>query len=246
MAIEPIDYYDAEKWGIDEDRVILQREIKAIKWIKANSDGSPIKILDVGCGNGQFLAELDDKLGKRTQMYGVDYSEYKLKSAQAYPYEFRHCNLEVGIPYEDATFDIVYSGEVIEHIYNPDFMLEECYRVLKPGGLIVVSTPNLQAWYNRVLFLFGIQPLFYEVSTKSSHIGAGPLRRFKKQTAPVGHIRVFNRRSIVDLVENEGFDVISVEGAIFQSLPGFAQIIDNCFNIRPSLASNLIVMARKQ
>ena len=53
---------------------------------------------------------------------------------------------------------------MIEHLYNPDHMLEECRRVLKPGGLLIISTPNLQAWYNRILFLFGVQPIFYEVS----------------------------------------------------------------------------------
>jgi 2-polyprenyl-3-methyl-5-hydroxy-6-metoxy-1,4-benzoquinol methylase len=203
-------------------------------------------ILDVGCGDGAFLQELDKSLRRPYQYHGVDYSEYKVEKAKQLPYEFRRCNLEEGIPYDDATFDLVYSGEVIEHIYNPDYMLEECNRVLKPGGLLIISTPNLQAWYNRVLFLFGIQPLFYEVSTKSSFIGAGPMRRVRLQSVPVGHLRVFNHRGLLDIIENEGFEIVGTTGAKFQSLPKPVQAVDNLFNARPSLASNLVVTARKK
>jgi 2-polyprenyl-3-methyl-5-hydroxy-6-metoxy-1,4-benzoquinol methylase len=247
MSLAPIDYYDCEERGLEEDRPLLQREQKSIQLIrKYVPEKKDIHILDVGCGNGSFLQELDKSLARNYHYHGVDYSEYKVKKASSLPYEFRRCNLEEGIPYEDETFDVVYSGEVIEHLYNPDYMLEECYRVLKPNGLLIISTPNLQAWYNRVLFFVGIQPLFYEVSTKSSYIGAGPLRRIKKQTVPVGHLRVFNRRGLLDLIENEGFEVISITGAMFQSLPKSVQLVDNIFNAIPSLASNLVVTARRR
>lgn len=247
MSLQPIDYYDCDRLGLPPERPLLQREHKAIDTIRRRlPDRSDVEILDIGCGDGQFLQELDKSLGRAYKYHGVDYSEYKVKKAQVLPYEFRRCNLEEGIPYDDATFDLVYSGEVIEHIYNPDYMLEECRRVLKPEGLLIISTPNLQAWYNRVLFLFGIQPLFYEVSTKSSMIGAGPLRHIRLQSVPVGHLRVFNRQGLLDLLENEGFDVISTVGSIFHSLPRPVHVVDRLFNLRPSLSSNLVVTAQKQ
>jgi 2-polyprenyl-3-methyl-5-hydroxy-6-metoxy-1,4-benzoquinol methylase len=246
VSLQPIDYYDCDKLGLPPDRPLLQREYKAIDIVRRLlPEAKAAEILDVGCGDGAFLQELDKALHRPYKYHGVDYSEYKVKKAQVLPYEFRRCNLEEGIPYDDATFDLVYSGEVIEHIYNPDFMLEECHRILKPGGLLIISTPNLQAWYNRMLFLVGIQPLFYEVSTKSSMIGAGPMRHIRLQSVPVGHLRVFNRRGLHDLMKNEGFEIISTKGAKFQSLPKPVQAVDNLFNVRPSLASNLVVTARK-
>lgn len=248
MSLRPIDYYDCEKLGLSpETRPMLQREHKVVDIIRREMPSSDqVSILDVGCGDGSFLQRLDRALGRPYKYHGVDYSEYKVRKAQDLPYEFRRCNLEEGIPYGDGTFDLVYSGEVIEHIYNPDYMLEECRRVLKPGGLLVVSTPNLQAWYNRALFFFGVQPIFYEVSTKSTAIGAGIMRRVKLQTLPVGHLRVFNHRGLTDLLENEGFEVLALSGAKFQSLPRAVQVIDSAFNLRPGLASILVVTARKK
>lgn len=252
MGLKPIDYYDANRWELEEERGVLQREEKAIQAIVDQinaSDQKKFKVLDVGCGDGFFLACLAEKLEgskKKVEYVGVDYSEYKLKKASKLPFEFKFCNLEENIPYKDATFDFVYSGEVIEHIYNPDYMLEECWRVLKPKGHLLLSTPNLQAWYNRFFFLFGIQPLFYETSTKSTHVGSGALRRFKHTTTPVGHIRVFNRTALTDILKQEGFEPVLFQGAIFHSLPKFLQTLDRAVAaIRPSLASNMVVMSRK-
>lgn len=109
----------------------------------------------------------------------------------------------------------------------------------------MVTTPNLQAWYNRALVLMGIQPLYYETSTKSTTIGAGPLRRIKRGTSPVGHLRVFNRRALTDILEREGFKVLEVAGAKMPVLPKPVQVIDAQFNRFPSLASEFIVLARR-
>ncbi len=246
MSLEPIDYYDGKKWNIDEVRPILQREKKAIKIInKFTKKFTNKTILDIGCGDGQFLEELH-KSRKEANLIGLDYSKYKLKKAKLrLPFEFNQCNLEDGIPLQESSISVAYSGEVIEHIYNPDLMLDEIYRVLKKNGLLVISTPNLQAWYNRILFLFGIQPLFYETSTKSSLIGSGLLKRIKKGNIPVGHLRVFNVTALKDIVQSSGFEVIEVHGAIFHSLPKPVQLIDRLFNIYPRLSSNLIIVARK-
>lgn len=249
MALKPIDFYDAKKWDINEVRGLEDRENKALRIIQESIAGRAQKsILDIGCGNGFFLEELKRAIKRKNVNYfGVDYSKYKVSEAKKMhsDMEFKVCNLEEAIPYGDNTFDVVYSGEVIEHIYDPDHMLEECKRVLKPGGLLIITTPNLNAWYNRVLFLFGVQPIFYETSTRSAKVGAGPLRRIKSQTTPVGHIRIFNKAAIKDLLEAEGFRILSYKGASFQALPAVTQPIDRLFNIVPSLASNLLVVARK-
>ncbi len=240
------DYYDATKWNLgQEDRDLFEREEKSLEFIKQYGKGK--KILDVGCGDGLFMDKLRDALAdhKKIEIWGVDYSKYKLKKAEDKGHNVKWCDLEKGLPFEDETFDVVYAAELIEHLYNPDFFLEECYRVLRKGGLIIVSTPNLHAWYNRLLFILGVQPLFYEVSTKSPAIGSGALRRIKKGEAPVGHIHVFNRTGLVDILRHEGFEVTKFMGARFQALPKFFQVVDKAFNVRPSMASNLIAIAQK-
>lgn len=249
-SFAPIDYYDPTRGGNGALERLAQRQIIAIDMLRAVTDGvSGAHFLDVGCGDGLFVAEADRRLGlaqRSWKLSGVDYSAELVREAQARPYEFQQCNLEQGLPYEDRSLDLVTAGELIEHLYNPDGFLAEVGRVLRPGGHLLLSTPNLQAWYNRALFLLGIQPLFYESSTKSPLIGAGPLRRLKKGTVPVGHIRVFNRRAILDLLESEGYERVAIRGAVFPALPRPMLAVDQAFNAVPSLASNFVILARRR
>lgn len=241
------DYYDEDKWGdLTGNRVLLQREAKALSEIK-KLPKQPKKVLDVGCGDGFFLKHVDELLHGKVELHGIDYSEYKIKQAKKLPFTFKRANIEEkGLPYKDKAFDLVYAAELIEHLFNPDFFLGECRRVLKPGAHLIISTPNLQAWYNRFLFLFGIQPLFYETSTKSPLIGAGALKRVKKGTVPVGHVRVFNYTAIRGIIMSQGFELVAARGANFAALPGPVLVIDNFITVYPRLASNMILVARRR
>jgi SAM-dependent methyltransferase len=248
MTLEPIDFYDARQWDVSAERPIQDREEKAIELLRAHTSTARGRLLDVGCGYGLFLRWIDDALdlsARDWRLTGVDYSEFTVETASRFPYEFARCNLEEGIPFEDGAFDVVYAGEVIEHLYNPDHLLEECRRVLRPGGRLVLSTPNLQAWYNRILFPLGLQPLFYESSTKSTAVGAGPLKRLKKGTVPVGHIRLMTRPALRDLLRQERFDDIRIQGAFFDVFPRPILAVDRLMTRVASLASVFVVSARR-
>jgi len=69
-------------------------------------------------------------------------------------------------PWPRPASTIVIMSELIEHLVDPDATLDEALRVLVPGGTLLLSTPNLAAWYNRALLLFGVQPVFTEVSLR--------------------------------------------------------------------------------
>jgi SAM-dependent methyltransferase len=243
-ALEPIDYYGDAAWPV----ALQERQVVAIDLLGSVVKGEPGRVLDVGCGDGLFLGELDrhaNLSARGWELHGIDFSEGALSRARERPYTFAQCNLEEGIPYPDGTFDLVSAGEVIEHVYDPDALLREAHRVLRPGGSLLITTPNLQAWYNRALFVAGIQPLFYETSTKSTRIGAGAIAKLKRGTVPVGHLRVFNRRALIDLLQSEGFSPVAIRGAVFESLPGLARRVDQAFNRLPSLASNLVVLSAR-
>ena len=62
------------------------------------------------------------------------------------------------LPFEDASFDLVWCSEVIEHLEDPAFSLSELRRVTKPGGLLLLTTPNSYAWLFRFIALFGLTP----------------------------------------------------------------------------------------
>ncbi len=150
-----------------------------------------------------------------------------------------------GIDYEDEFFDIVYAGEVFEHLYNPDFFLQEASRVLKKGGFIILSTPNLSAWFNRIIFPLGIYPVFMEASTESRMVGAGPLKSLKAGSMPVGHIRIFNVQALKDIFKLNKFKVVELKGAVFDSyFPKPFLFIDRIFTLFPTLSSDLIIVGK--
>lgn len=99
-------------------------------------------VLDAACGVGygtQLLAK------SASSVTGVDYSEDAIAYAKEH-YSSKNVSFDVSdatkMPYKDASFDVVISFETIEHIHNPTAFVKEVRRVLKPGGVFVVSTPN--------------------------------------------------------------------------------------------------------
>lgn len=244
-----IDHYDAQGWADFSGSDLLHRQRVALNVTTAalRDRPGPRTVLDVGCGDGFFLDQLAREVSDPTVGYvGVDYSEHQLAKAARLPYEFHRCDLGEGIPLPEGSVDLVHAAEVIEHLYDPDLLVEECARVLRPGGRLVVSTPNLHAWFNRAIFLAGIQPIFHETSSRSTEVGAGALRRLKRDTRPVGHLRLFNRRALTDLLRREGFDAVRVLGARYHDVPRALGWLDRAMCARPSLSSILVVEAVKR
>ncbi|WP_141983614.1 class I SAM-dependent methyltransferase [Saccharothrix saharensis] len=68
--------------------------------------------------------------------------------------------LDVGdeLPFRAGSLDGVFAGEIIEHVYDPALLLRECRRVLRPGGVLVLTTPNLATAQDRLRFLAGRAP----------------------------------------------------------------------------------------
>src|SRR3954465_11188806 len=62
------------------------------------------------------------------------------------------------LPFDDAAFDLIWCSEVIEHLADPAFALSELRRVTKPGGLLLLTTPNSYAWLFRLIAVFGLTP----------------------------------------------------------------------------------------
>lgn len=236
-----VDYYDAQHWG-DRTPELLHRERLALALLE-DALTPEVRLLDVGCGNGLFLDRIRRRISG-AQLSGVDYSQYQIDQPVHPSLRLKQADLAKGIPFADGSFDVVYAAEIVEHLLDPDLLLSEIHRVLRPAGTLVLTTPNLCAWYNRALFLLGVQPLFVESSTRSSLVGSGFLRRFKLGSTPVGHVRIFNLDAIRDLLTNAGFAIAAVRGASFDYFPQPLRLLDKTVALVPGLSSNFVIKCR--
>jgi 2-polyprenyl-3-methyl-5-hydroxy-6-metoxy-1,4-benzoquinol methylase len=112
------------------------------------------RLLEVGCGSGMILKSMQ-KLG--WQVEGVDFDPAAVEAARK-----RGLDVHLGTLSEQEfranSFDAIIMGHCIEHVPDPINLLRECYRILEPGGRLVVITPNVvligAVWSRRGTFIY--------------------------------------------------------------------------------------------
>jgi len=120
------------------------------------------KLLDVGAGDGTLASRL------RTEGFQVSAVDLITRDFQPRDIEIRVGNLNSGIPYADGEFDAAVATEVIEHLENPWMFIRELHRITRPGGTVVISTPNMDSVFVRAWFaLTGRLYNFMEASYRS-------------------------------------------------------------------------------
>jgi SAM-dependent methyltransferase len=148
--------------------------------------------LDVGCGDGRtagvWLA------GRGTEYVGVDVSSTAVAQARELGLDARVIDDASQLPFEDDTFAGVIAVEVLEHLFEPQRAVAEFRRVLRPGGVLFVSLPNVAYWRRRLeLLLIGrFDPLGDDRSA------AEPWRD--------PHIRFFSPKTLERMLRSEGFE----------------------------------------
>jgi SAM-dependent methyltransferase len=198
---------------------------------------SPASVVDVGCGDG-MATDLAARANPGHRFVGLDWSADALRQARSRGLTLVRAEVEpTGLPIASASTDVVIMSELIEHLVDPDTALEEAWRVLRPGGTLLLSTPNLAAWYNRGLLALGIQPLFTEVSLRGVYGRPG--------SVVAGHLRLFTRPALVGLLAARGFGDIQVSGACYHDVPVPLRPLDRAFSAWPAAASILLARARK-
>jgi SAM-dependent methyltransferase len=120
--------------------------------------GGPGKrILDLGCRYGALTRAYSEG----NEVVGVDVDRDALAEAAKLGIDTRWADVEEPLPFQDASFDVVVAGELIEHLRDPDRLVAEVRRVLRPGGTFAGSVPNFFRLRNRVAMLFG-RPLDHD------------------------------------------------------------------------------------
>ena len=159
------------------DKIILYlRFTKVIKLFKKQNGGV---VYDLGCGTGYLIDKLDN-MG--FDSYGIDVEKLHHKVFVA--------NLNDNIPFDNSSGDIVVSLAVIEHLENPEKFLSEIYRILKPQGKIILTTPSKLA-----------KPILEFLAFKLKIIDAKEIS---------DHKRYYSLKSLQQALKQAGFDNIKI------------------------------------
>ena len=155
--------------------------------------------LDLGCGTGNYTLEL---YKRGFQVVGVDISRRMLKIAQKKLPNVKFIKANAySLPFEDNTFDLVLSVTMLEFIHEPEKVLSEVYRVLKPGGEAVIGTMNGKSMW----FIFKrMKSLFVETAYR--------------------YARFYTPKELENLMKNAGFKETESRGIIY--LPSFFPFVN--------------------
>lgn len=229
-------------WGnySDSEEIALASFPRLLKCKTLIEKVNPRSILNLGFESLAVARFLTSEIDLNPEDYTlVDIDRMSVTKARDAGFESISLDLSNEIlPFSDNHFDLVYMGELIEHLLNPDFSIREIYRVTKSGGKIIITTPNLASWYNRILLLAGLAPINIEVSTEEV-VG----RKFKflgNGSSVVGHIRIFTKGAMVEFLQKKGihhFHIIGYERGDVK--------FDRLFSKLPSIASGIIVEITK-
>ncbi len=168
----------------------------------------PISVLDIGCGRDVYLKKFQIKGDK---YYGCDF--YKEPKTKLDGYIQIDLNKEqINKKFKNKQFDVIFCGEVIEHLFSPDDLLEEIRDLMHKDSILILSTPNLGYYMNRFLLLFGISPLFLE---NSSYFKLGRKYNFFGQgNTTEGHIRLFTYGALRDLLKMKKYKIADIRPAL--------------------------------
>jgi 2-polyprenyl-3-methyl-5-hydroxy-6-metoxy-1,4-benzoquinol methylase len=199
------------------DPIRIQKVIKLIRQYFSEMKG--LNILECGIAKGG-VADILSKEG--ANCFGIDINPRQIKGV-----DIKQGDLNEGIPDSNVKFDVIFAGEVMEHLFDDVKFIRDCWDNLKPDGLLIITVPNLVFSANRLLMLIGKMPMF--------------------AYAPY-HYHIYNKKSVENLVKQEGFEIFKTISShvLFSTrknkLGGIFEILGDAF---PSLGAHLIVCARK-
>ena len=183
---------------------------RRIDFILENIPDNNLKILDIGCWDGSYAARYMKKTNK---IYGIESSIFASKVALKKGIVVKQGDFMEKTFFNDAKFDIVVAGEVIEHVFDTDLFLQKIRKLLRNRGILILTTPNVASLPRRILLFLGINPVLEN-------------RTLINESA--GHIRYFTFSDMYRLLKDNKFNVLKSESDILN------------FNNKGTLYSTLI------
>jgi 2-polyprenyl-3-methyl-5-hydroxy-6-metoxy-1,4-benzoquinol methylase len=183
-------------------RVFEARESRLRKALDAfAAEPARGRALDVAAGSGIVAGELSRQ---GWELSALDLSPELVAQIHERGISDAHVHDLSGgpLPFPDGAFNAVFAGEIIEHLVDTRGFLLELFRVLAPGGLVVITTPNLASFENRVRLLLGVYPAWVDYELGGE-----------------GHVRAYTLRTLRTQLRSCGFEVERIAGNWVPFLP---------------------------
>jgi cyclopropane fatty-acyl-phospholipid synthase-like methyltransferase len=201
--------------ALDEDRANLIKN-----WLQHLTNVS--RSLDIGCGNSGF----SKLLPANVETWGLDFDRHPDLPPQ---FQFISGDISQDWQVPMAYFDLIFGGEVIEHVLDTDLFLTRCFNTLNSGGYLILTTPNLSSFANLRYWLQTDQYMWVDSGSNQ-----------------MGHVRYLAPKTMEIALQKAGFSeikmqsVAGLEGLNF--FPPLRKLIQNMFPLR---GNRLCSMARK-
>lgn len=189
------------------DMALKRRARKIIEGLELKTGE---KILEIGCGNGYYLSLLN-RLGMKLKLMGIDSDILALNDAKKFigndRVKLKLCDASK-LPFESNSFDKIVMSEVIEHVVDEVIVLKEAKRVLKKGGILTLTTCNIDYPFFWDPLSWVLQHFF------GTHIERGFFAGIWNQ-----HTRLYKKERIEKLVKETGLQITNSEPLTFWCLP---------------------------
>ncbi|PLX21811.1 hypothetical protein C0584_01765 [Candidatus Parcubacteria bacterium] len=186
-------------------------------------------VLDLGTGQG-FLSGALKRINDKIKVVGYDISPKACMKSVENDFVDYSVQGSDSLPFRDSIFDGVIMGDLIEHLLMPETFLEEIFRVLKDGGALSLSTPNVSFLDNRLKMLKGEFP-----KTECNK---------DVEVWNAQHIRFFNFYTIRSILEKKGFSVEKIEGVRFMKSYKIRRPIKKIFKYLPDNLTHQMMVAK--
>jgi SAM-dependent methyltransferase len=209
--------------------------------------------LDCGATEGHEYDLLQQAIGLKLDSYtGIEWNATAVAAGQAKGRNIVQGDLNKAIEFPDEYFDCVFGFSVLEHLLNPCHLLRENYRCLKPGGTLVILTPNISTFFTIALLLMGKMPssgphpdsdalLKHQETFKVS--SEDQLPDTEADTPLHRHLVVFSYRVLKSYLQMLKFSEVKGYGFGLYPFPGFMQ--KPLERIDPYHCHQMVFVARK-
>lgn len=209
--------------------------------------------LECGAHDGHEYAYLERELGDvALEYHGVEWSPELVKRARARGLDVELGDLNRRMRYESGSFRCVFALSVLEHLLNPCRFMDECLRVMQPGGSLILLTPNISTYFTAALILAGRMPSSGPHPDSQWLVDSqAPItadedqydRNIESDTPTHRHLVVFSFRALKRYLETVGFRDVRGYGYGLYPFPNFMQPLLQ--KLDPYHCHQMVFVARK-